>query len=114
VENMAKNHSIPSAKSERGDFAEFADFMRRLVAVPHSEIKARLDAEKKTKEQRKRSSASRASRAKRLGSSKFTPIALFPVVVPEHLLVKVVSPLYYYPKFKEFYKPRAASSRSIN
>jgi hypothetical protein len=26
--------------------AKFTDFMRRLIAVPHSEIKAKLEAEK--------------------------------------------------------------------
>ena len=29
--------------------AKFTDFMRRLVAVPHSEIKAKLEAEKEAK-----------------------------------------------------------------
>jgi len=54
-----------SAKNEPGDFGKFTDFMRRLVAVPHSEIKAKLDAEKQAKKQRtKRSSVSRASHAK--------------------------------------------------
>jgi hypothetical protein len=37
--------------------------MRLLVAVPHSEIKAKLDAEKLAK-MRKRKAVSRASRAK--------------------------------------------------
>jgi hypothetical protein len=56
---------IHSAKNVTGDFGKFTDFMRRLVAVPHSEIKAKLDAEKQAKRQReKRSSASRASHAK--------------------------------------------------
>ena len=50
-----------SAKNVTGDFGKFTNFMRRLVAVPHSEIKAQLDAEKRTK-QRKR--ASRASSEK--------------------------------------------------
>jgi hypothetical protein len=59
------NHPKPSAKNETGDFAKFTNFMRRLVAVPHSEIKAQLDAEKQARKQRrKRSSVSRASRAK--------------------------------------------------
>jgi hypothetical protein len=40
---------IPSAKNESGNFDEFTNFMRRLVAVPHSKIKAQLDAEKKAK-----------------------------------------------------------------
>jgi hypothetical protein len=49
-----------SAKNVTGDFGKFTDFMRKLVAVPHSEIKAKLDAEKQAKRQRKkRSSASR-------------------------------------------------------
>jgi hypothetical protein len=52
----------PSAKNEQGDFGKFTNFMRRLVAVPHSEIKAKLDAEKRSKK-RKQSSASPASRA---------------------------------------------------
>jgi len=48
-----------------GDFGKFTDFMKRLVAVPHSEIKAKLDAEKQAKQRRKtRSSASRASSEK--------------------------------------------------
>ena len=41
-----------TAKNETGDFAQFTDFMRRLVSVPHSTIKARLEAEKKAKKQR--------------------------------------------------------------
>ena len=51
-----------SAKNEPGDFGKFANFMKRLVAVPHSEIKAKLDAEKRAKARKsKRTSASRAS-----------------------------------------------------
>jgi hypothetical protein len=55
-----------SAKNVQGDFGKFTKFMQRLVAVPHSEIKAKLDAEKQAKRRRrKRSSASgRASNAK--------------------------------------------------
>lgn len=37
------------AKNVSGDFDKFTNFMRRLVAVPHSEIKAKLDAEKEAK-----------------------------------------------------------------
>ena len=43
---MPTNRPSPSAKNEPGEFDRFKDFMRRLVAVPHSEIKAKLDAEK--------------------------------------------------------------------
>jgi hypothetical protein len=53
------------AKNPTGDFDKFTNFMRRLVAVPHSEIKAKLDAEKLAKQQQKKhSSSSRASHAK--------------------------------------------------
>jgi hypothetical protein len=63
---MPKSHPKPSAKNVTGDFGKFANFMQRLVAVPHSEIKAKLDAEKQAKQRRqKRSSASaHASNAK--------------------------------------------------
>jgi hypothetical protein len=43
------NHPNPSAKNETGDFAQFTDFMKRLVAVPHSKIKEKLEAEKAAK-----------------------------------------------------------------
>ena len=56
------NRSKPSAKNDEGDFARFTDFMKRLVAVPHSEVKAALDAEKQAKAaKRRRSSASPVS-----------------------------------------------------
>jgi hypothetical protein len=54
-------HPTTSAKNVTGDFGQFTSFMRRLVAVPHSEIKAALDAEKEAK---KRKHASRASSGK--------------------------------------------------
>jgi hypothetical protein len=57
----------PSAKNTEGELERFTNFMRRLVAVPHSEIKAKLDAEKLIKEQKrtsKTSASGRASRAK--------------------------------------------------
>ena len=56
------SHPSPSAKNETGDLAKFTDFMRKLVAVPHSEIKAKLDAEKQARRRKpKRTSASRDS-----------------------------------------------------
>lgn len=59
---------IPSAKNETGDFERFKDFARRVVRVPHSQIKAQLDAEKEAKRTAKTSS-SRVSGAssKRVG-----------------------------------------------
>jgi hypothetical protein len=44
------------------EFEKFDNFMRRLIAVPHSEIKAKLDAEKKAKK-RKKARASASGRA---------------------------------------------------
>lgn len=58
------NHPKPSAKNESGDFVKFTNFMRRLVAVPHSEIKAQLDAEKQAKQRRQKRVSVRVSRAK--------------------------------------------------
>jgi hypothetical protein len=60
------NHPKSPAKNPTGDFDKFTSFMRRLVAVPHSEIKAKLDAEKREQKRKRTSkpSASRASRAK--------------------------------------------------
>ena len=60
------NRPTHSAKNVEGDFGQFTNFMKRLLAVPHSEIKAKLDAEKRAKARRKssRTSSSRASRAK--------------------------------------------------
>jgi hypothetical protein len=47
-----------TGKNDAGNFGRFTDFMKRLVAAPHSEIKAALDAKKRAK---KRKRASRAS-----------------------------------------------------
>lgn len=51
-----------SAKSVSGNSETFVNFMRRLVSVPHSEIKSKLDAEKKAKRTSK-ASASRVPAA---------------------------------------------------
>jgi hypothetical protein len=53
-----------SAKDASGSFDNFTNFMRRLVAVPYSEIKAKLDAEKAAKKRKAKPSASRDSGAK--------------------------------------------------
>ena len=42
------SNAKPSANSEIFD-PTFTDFVRRIVQVPHSEIKAKLDAEKEAK-----------------------------------------------------------------
>jgi hypothetical protein len=48
-----------SAKNETGDFEQFSNFARQILSVPHSEVKAILDAEKAAKRTSK--SASRVS-----------------------------------------------------
>jgi hypothetical protein len=48
-----------SAKNVTGNSENFTSFMRRLMSVPHAEIKAKLDAEKEAKRTSK--SASRVS-----------------------------------------------------
>jgi hypothetical protein len=45
---MAGRPTSP-AKNIEGDFDQFKDFMRKLVAVPHSKIRARLEEEKREK-----------------------------------------------------------------
>jgi hypothetical protein len=52
------NSPKPSAKNEPGEFDRFTNFMRRLVSVPHSEIKAKLDAEKAAKARKPKRAAS--------------------------------------------------------
>jgi len=53
-----------SAKDEMGDFdPAFIDFTRRILSVPHSEIKAKLDAEREAKRTSKASASDRASTA---------------------------------------------------
>jgi hypothetical protein len=56
------NGPTPSVKNETGEYERFTEFMKRLVAVPHDRIKARLDAEREAKKQRL---SSRASSEKR-------------------------------------------------
>jgi len=47
---MAGIRSSRQGSSERPEEeSRFVDFMRRLVKVPHAEIKAKLDAEKEAK-----------------------------------------------------------------
>jgi len=41
------------SRAENPQFDRFTDFMKRLVRVPHSEVKARLDAEKEAKKRKR-------------------------------------------------------------
>jgi len=46
------------SRNESGEYAAFEGALKKILSVPHSEIKSKLDAEKRKKT--KRSSASRA------------------------------------------------------
>jgi hypothetical protein len=54
--SVSPNQPVGSSKNVTGDFDAFTNFMRRIVSVPHSEIKAKLEAEKKAKRTSKPSS----------------------------------------------------------
>jgi hypothetical protein len=43
------HHPTPSAKNETGNFDRFIGFAQCTLSVPHSEIKAKLDAEHEAK-----------------------------------------------------------------
>ena len=53
-----------------GEYQKFHNTMRRLLAVPHAEIKQKLEAEKKAKKRKKarQSSASRVAGGASSGS----------------------------------------------
>ena len=60
------NHPKPSAKNAEGEFSKFSNLLDRLLSVPHSEIKAKLDAEKERKKRtpKRRVSSAHASAEK--------------------------------------------------
>jgi hypothetical protein len=58
------------AKQKTDEYGNFESLLKKVVSVPHSVIKAKLDAEKKAKGQKsKRSSGPRASGATRHGNA---------------------------------------------
>jgi len=59
------NQPHASAKNVTGDSATFTNFMQRLMQVPHSEIKAKLDAEREAKRTSKIASRASVSSSKR-------------------------------------------------
>ncbi len=64
VVTMTKNSNQRTSKTN--EYAEFEKLLQRVISVPHSEIKAKLEAEKREKKAKrpKTSDASRASRDK--------------------------------------------------
>jgi len=58
--DFVARHPEPSAKNATGEYATFESALKKVLSVPHSELKSKLDAEKR---KRVKSSASRAFRA---------------------------------------------------
>ena len=54
-------HRDHSAKNESGEYATFENALKKILSVPHSKIKSKLDSEKR---KRIKSSASRAATSK--------------------------------------------------
>lgn len=50
-------------RTRKSEYERFTNFMTRLVAVPHSEIKAKLDAEKLAKKRKKATKSSASHEA---------------------------------------------------
>jgi hypothetical protein len=46
---LVARHPKPSAKNETGEYQRFTALVDRVLSVPHSRIKAQLDAEKQAK-----------------------------------------------------------------
>jgi hypothetical protein len=62
---MPKMRPKAPATETHGDFDRFSNFVRRLMAVPHSEVKAAMEAEKEAKRTSSSSPDSSASSRKR-------------------------------------------------
>lgn len=56
--------SVPSGKNEQSEYATFEGALKKVLSVPHSELKAKLDAEKRVRQQRRKRASGHASRAK--------------------------------------------------
>ncbi len=53
-----------SAKNEQGEYATFETALKKVLSVPHSALKAHLDAEKRARRQRRKRASGHASREK--------------------------------------------------
>jgi len=51
----------PSAKNEQGEYATFETALKKVLSVPHSALKAQLDAEKRVRKQRGKRPSGHAS-----------------------------------------------------
>jgi hypothetical protein len=53
------NHPRPSAKNESGEYTAFEAALKKVLSVPHSKMKSKIDAKKRKRS--KRASVSRVS-----------------------------------------------------
>jgi hypothetical protein len=59
---MSQKATRPSAPAkELGEYATFEGALKKVLSVPHSELKAHLDAEKRVRKQQAKLASSRAS-----------------------------------------------------
>ncbi len=57
-------HPKPSAKNETGEYANFENALRKVLSVPHSELKSKLSSEKRARKRQPKRAFSRASSVK--------------------------------------------------
>jgi hypothetical protein len=55
------NHPKPLAKNAEGEYATFTTALKKVLSVPHSELKAQLDREKRVRKQRGKRASGHAS-----------------------------------------------------
>jgi hypothetical protein len=58
------NHPKAPAKNPTGEYATFEIALKKVLSVPHSALKAQLDAEKRARKQRGKRASGHVSRAK--------------------------------------------------
>jgi hypothetical protein len=51
-------------RNDKDEYATFEAALKKVLSVPHSAIKAQLDAEKRVRKQRRKRASARASHAK--------------------------------------------------
>jgi hypothetical protein len=50
-----------TAKNEQGEYATFETALKKVLSIPHSALKAQLDAEKRVRKQRRKRASGHSS-----------------------------------------------------
>jgi hypothetical protein len=50
-----------TSQNEQGEYATFVGALKKVLSVPHSELKAQLDREKRVRQQRRKQTSGHAS-----------------------------------------------------